>query len=297
MAFKWNFRGLGTAIVTPFDEDLSLDLGSFERLLLRQLEHGVTCIIPCGTTGENPTLSEEEWEKLVSVSVRIVSGKGLVVAGAGSNDTQRTINRCKKAFDLGVDAVLVVTPYYNKPTQEGLFHHFKQVANFVKGPLILYNVPGRTGVNILPDTVLKIARECENVVGIKESSGNIGQIMELISKKPKDFFVYSGDDYLTFPMMTLGGDGVISVVSNEMPTEMKQLVDLCLNEDFAKARILHYRLLPLMEGNFLETSPGPVKYVLSKLGLLKEVLRPPLVPISKSTREKLDQIVSELELV
>lgn len=294
---SWNFRGVGTALVTPFKLDLSVDFEKFEFLVSRQLENGIQCLVPAGTTGEAVTLESSEWREVVSRSVKLANGRAVVIAGVGGNCTKSVIQRAKEAFDLGVDAVLAVTPYYNKPTQRGLFEHFRMLAESVPGPIVLYNVPSRTGVNMLADTTLQLQREFENIVAIKESSGNISQIMEIIRSRRADFKVYSGDDNLTLAISALGGDGVISVVANETPDLMNHLFEAVLSCKLDEARRIHYKLLPLMEINFVETSPAPVKYALSRMGLLENVLRPPLTPVSESSRAKIDLVLKELELI
>lgn len=294
---NWNFRGVGTALVTPFRSDLSVDYDKLRQLIKRQIENGIKCLVPVGTTGEAVTLELSEWREVISQTVQEASGKAIVLAGVGGNCTKTVIDRAKEAFDLGVDGVLAVTPYYNKPTQEGLFDHFRRVAQEVKGPIVLYNVPSRTGVNMSAQTTIRLQREFENIVGIKESSGNLSQIMQIISQRREGFRVYSGDDNLTLPITTLGGDGVISVVSNETPDLMNQLVEFIFENKLDMARRLHYRLLPLMEINFIETSPAPVKYALSRMGLIENVLRPPLVPVTDSSSKQIDQVLRELELI
>ncbi|MCS6893860.1 MAG: 4-hydroxy-tetrahydrodipicolinate synthase [Deltaproteobacteria bacterium] len=293
----FDFRGVGTALITPFEEDLSIDLEALDVLVERQLNSGIKCLVVAGTTGEAATLTDAEWASLVKRIVDRTKGRGLVIVGAGTNSTRSTIEKCIKAFDLGGDAVLLVTPYYNKPSQEGLLVHFSEVASKVDGPIVIYNVPGRTGVNILPDTVLKLASQFKNIVGIKESSGSLNQIMELILKRPVGFKVYSGDDHLAFASISLGGDGVISVVSNEIPNEMNKLVEFLFENRLLEARSLHFKFLKLMEMNFIETNPAPCKFILSEMNLIKNVLRPPLVPVRPDSETVLRDLVRSLELI
>jgi len=294
MAKNFNFRGLATALVTPFDETGEVDYKALKNLVEWQIENGVDGIVPVGTTGEGSTLSEDEQARVIETVIQQANGRITVIAGAGSNSTKKSIEYAKRAKALGADAILSITPYYNKPTQQGLYAHFAEIANAVDIPIVMYNVPGRTGVNMTAETTLKIAEEIPNVVGIKESSGNLIQVMEIIRNRPAGFKVYSGDDSFAFPIILAGGDGVISVASNEVPDLMKQLVSACLEGKLEKARELHYRLLPLMEANFIETNPIPVKYAMSILGLIKEVYRLPLVKMSEKNKEKFRNILFEV---
>jgi 4-hydroxy-tetrahydrodipicolinate synthase len=264
----------------------------------RQLEGGVRLLVPCGTTGESVTMSQAEREQVISATVEEARGRGRVIAGTGSNATAAAVEQSRRARELGADAVLVVAPYYNKPTQEGLYQHFRAVAEAVEGlPVVLYNVPGRTSSNILPATVLRLARDCENVVAVKEASGNMAQIMEILRARPRGFLVLSGDDALTLAMLALGADGLISVASNEAPALMSRMVGEALAGRWEEARALHYRLLPLMDVNFVETSPGPVKAALALMGLLEENLRLPLVPVTDATRERVRAVLAEAGLL
>ncbi|MEX2190646.1 MAG: 4-hydroxy-tetrahydrodipicolinate synthase [Bacteroidota bacterium] len=291
------FRGTGTAIVTPFKKNQALDEASLHHLVEFQIEGGVEAIIPLGTTGENPTLTTNEQKHIIDMVIEHVNGKALVIAGTGSNDTAKVIEMSRYAKDAGVDAVLVVGPYYNKPTQEGYFRHFLAIAEAVEVPMIVYNVPGRTGGNIEPATILRMAEEIPYVVGVKEASGSMAQIMEIARHKPKRFSLLSGDDALTLPMMVLGGDGCISVVANEVPDLFSTMVRACLKGKWAKALELHNRLLPLMNANFLESNPIPVKAALAMMGYIDEAYRLPLVEIQSANREKLKAILRSLKLV
>jgi 4-hydroxy-tetrahydrodipicolinate synthase len=282
-------RGCATALVTPFKKDGSLDLDCFSRLVERQIKGGVKLLVPCGTTGESVTMDEAERLAVIRAAVDVARPlKARVIAGTGSNNTAATIDFTRKAREAGADAALVVAPYYNKPTQEGLFAHFSEIARSVKGfPIMLYNVPGRTSSNIAASTTLRLAEAHENIVATKEASGNFSQIMEIVKDRPRNFRVFSGDDAVTIPLIALGAEGLVSVISNELPKEMSRLVDNALKGAFTAARKIHYKILPLMEANFVESSPGPCKFVMKEMGLLEENLRLPLVPVTPGTREKL----------
>jgi 4-hydroxy-tetrahydrodipicolinate synthase len=297
MQIDW-LRGCATALVTPFDVNGAVDHKAFQALVDRQITNGVSLLVPCGTTGESATMTEEEDQKVIRMTVEVAKGRARVIAGTGSNSTVSAMEYSQRARGLGVDAVLVVAPYYNKPTQEGLYAHFRAVAESVNGlPVVLYNVPGRTSSNIAPTTILRLARDVNNIVAVKEASGNLSQIMEILHHRPEGFRVFSGDDAVTLPLMVLGADGIISVASNEVPAWMSRMVDLALAGDWEEARKVHYRLLDLMEVNFIETSPGPVKAALAMMGLIKEKLRLPLVPIQEKSRLKLGEVLIRLELV
>ncbi len=270
------FTGCGTALVTPFRRDLSLDEDALRRLVRRQIEAGIDFLVPCGTTGESPTLSHDEQVRVVEITVEEASGKTPVVAGAGGNDTAHVVKMAREFAARGANGILSVAPYYNKPTQEGLYQHFRALAEAVSLPIILYNIPGRTGVNIEPATQLRLA-QIENIVGVKEASGNISQMATILARVPKSFAVLSGDDAITLPLMALGGRGAISVASNEIPAEMTCIVKLANENDFAAARELHDRWFPLMDVNFIETNPIPVKMALALMGLCEPVFRLPLV--------------------
>jgi 4-hydroxy-tetrahydrodipicolinate synthase len=298
MTMKLNWmRGCATALVTPFNSDGSIDEAGLTRLIEYQLAGGVKLLVPCGTTGESATMTEEEDQRVIKRTIELARGRAHVIAGTGSNATAATIENSKIARALGADAVLVVAPFYNKPTQEGLYAHFRAVAEAVAAPIVIYNVPGRTSCNIFAETTLRLARDCENIVAVKEASGNLSQIMEILRERPDGFRVLSGDDALTFAMIALGADGLISVASNQAAELMSRMVDLALDGKWKEARELHYRLLPLMETNFIESSPGPVKAGLAMMNLIGENYRLPLVPIQEKSRARLRQVMVELGLL
>ena len=291
-------RGCATALVTPFTAGGAVDEKRLRDLIEYQIAGNVRVLVPCGTTGESVTMNDEENRLVIRTTVEVSRGRAKVIAGTGSNSTAVTIERSKAARDLGVDGVLTVAPYYNKPTQEGLYAHFRAVAEAVGDlPVVIYNVPGRTSSNISAETTLRLARDVENIVAVKEASGNLSQIMEILRERPEGFRVISGDDALTLPMIALGAEGLISVASNEAPELMSRMNDLALAGNWDEARALHYRLLPLMEGNFIESSPGPVKAAMALMGLLEENLRLPLVPVQEKTRARMREILSELGLL
>jgi len=290
------FTGCGTAMVTPFRKDLSLDQEALRRLVRRQIASGINFLVPCGTTGESPTLSHEEHLRVVAITLEEAKGKVPVLAGAGGYNTREVIETARQCERLGADGILSVTPYYNKPTQEGLYQHYKAIAAEVPLPIIVYNVPPRTSVNIDPATVRRLA-EIENIIGIKEASGSIAQITQVLRQAPDDFLVLSGDDSLTLPVVAMGGRGIISVVSNEIPAEMTRLAQLCLAGDFAGARAMQRKYLPLMEVNFIETSPGPVKAAMAEMGLLEPVWRLPLVPPKPESLSKIHAVLESLALL
>ena len=298
MNVEW-MRGCATALVTPFGSDGGVDIGRMRALVERQVEGGVRVLVPCGTTGESVTMSGEENRRVIRATVEVARERGArVVAGAGSNSTAHAVENSRAAREEGADAVLVVAPYYNKPTQAGLYAHFRAVAEAVADtPVVLYNVPGRTSSNITAETTLRLAREVENVVAVKEASGNLAQIMEILRGRPEGFRVLSGDDAMTFAMIALGADGLISVASNEAPGLMSRMVDAALGGRWDEARALHYRLLPLMDVNFVESSPGPVKAALALMGLIEENFRLPLVPVQDKTRERVRAVLAELGLL
>ena len=296
MVTATRFTGTGTALVTPFRHDGSLDERALHGLIQRQIEAGIDFLVPCGTTGESPTLTHEEHLRVVEVAVKLAKGKIPVLAGAGGYNTMEVIARAKELAAIGADGILSVTPYYNKPTQEGLFQHFRAIAEAVSLPIILYSVQGRTGVNIEPGTVKRLA-EIENIVGIKEASGNISQMAAILNSVPDDFIALSGDDVITLPLMALGGRGVISVVSNEIPAEMTKLTRLALQGSFDGAREIHRRYHPLMEINFVESNPIPVKAALAEMGLLEAVWRLPLVPPKAENRARIRGVLETLGLV
>jgi len=302
MRVDW-LRGCGTALVTPFTADgvgggpagPRLDEARVRALVERQIAGGVGLLVPCGTTGEAMTMTPEEQLRVLRLTVEVGRGRARVLAGVGSNSTAVTIERAKSARAAGVDGILVVAPFYNKPTQAGLIAHFTAVAAAVPGlPVVLYNVPSRTSSNIQAPTALALAREVETIVGVKEASGDLTQIMAILRGRPEGFRVLSGDDAVTLPLIALGADGIISVVANEVPDLMARLCELALQGNWSAARALHYRLLPLMEANFLESNPGPVKAAMALLGLLEEQLRLPLVPVEDKTRTRLREVLHEL---
>ncbi len=271
------FTGCGTALVTPFRQDSSLDQEALGRLVRRQIDAGINFLVPCGTTGESPTLTSAEQRRVVEITIEQARPHRVpVLAGAGGNNTAHTIEMARQFEAIGASGILSVAPYYNKPTQEGLYQHYKAIASAIRLPIILYNIPGRTGVNIEPATIARLA-EIDNVVGVKEASGNISQMAVLLDLVPSKFLVLSGDDAITLPLMALGGQGLVSVSSNEIPAEMTRLVQLALENNFAAARQIHRRYSKLMEANFIETNPGPVKAALALMGLLEPVFRLPLV--------------------
>jgi 4-hydroxy-tetrahydrodipicolinate synthase len=297
MEASW-LRGCATALVTPFTSEGNIDQPRLLDLINYQIANGVRLLVACGTTGESATMSEDEDEFVFTTTVDAAKGQAKVIAGTGSNSTAAAIAYSKRAQAAGVNAILVVAPYYNKPTQEGLYLHFRAVAESVGNlPVIIYNVPGRTSSNISAETTLRLAHEVDNIVGVKEASGNLAQIMEIIRSRPRNFNVISGDDSLTLAIMALGGDGLISVAANEAPTQMSRMVDLALAGNWDDARALHYQLLPLMEVNFIESSPGPVKAALAMMGMVKEHVRLPLVPIQEKSRARVCEVLLELGLL
>jgi 4-hydroxy-tetrahydrodipicolinate synthase len=288
------FTGCGTALVTPFRPDQSLDEQALRRLVQRQIGAGINFLVPCGTTGESPTLSAAEQRRVVEITIEEARRtKTPVVAGAGGANTAHVIEMAREFRALGADGILSVAPYYNKPTQEGLYQHYKAIAAVVPLPIILYNIPGRTGVNIEPATIARLA-EIENIVGVKEASGNISQMAQVLALVPPRFLVLSGDDGITIPLMSLGGKGLISVVSNEVPAEMTRLTQLCLAGDFFGALEIHNKYFRLIEANFVETNPGPAKAAMALMGLLEPVFR---LPIVAPKPESLAKIRSALEAV
>ena len=289
-------RGCATALVTPFRKDGSIDDECFRNLVERQIKGGVKLLVPCGTTGESVTMSESERLLVIRLTVEVAhQRRAKVIAGTGSNNTAATIDFTRKAREAGADAALVVAPYYNKPTQEGLLAHFSEIAKSVKGfPIMLYNVPGRTSSNISAPTTIKLAEKHENIVATKEASGNFSQVMEILRERPRNFKVFSGDDATALPFIALGGDGLVSVCSNEMPKETSKMVEYALAGSYRFARKIHFKMLPLMEANFIESSPAPCKFVMKEMGLLEENLRLPLVPVTKDTQAKLRAAVNQI---
>jgi 4-hydroxy-tetrahydrodipicolinate synthase len=290
-------RGCGTALVTPFKSDTSVDEDALRALVAWQVESGIDFLVPCGTTGETPTLSHDEWLRVIDVTVEVVGGKVPIVAGATSNSTHDAVEKAKEAASRsGVDAILTASPYYNKPTQEGQYRHFKSIAEAIEKPIILYNVPSRTGANLEPSTMARLA-EVSNILGVKEASGNIAQVADVCCAAPESFLVFSGEDALTLPVVALGGAGIISVASNEIPHEMAEMTRAALNNDWENARRIHRKYLPLMQANFMESNPLPVKAVLAMLGKIEEVYRLPLVPMKRDTRSRLQKIATDVGLI
>jgi len=289
------FTGTGTALVTPFRPDGSLDEAAIRSLVKRQIDAGINFLVPCGTTGESPTLTHAEHLRVVELTLEVAKGKVPVLAGAGGYNTAEVIALANELQQLGADGILSVTPYYNKPTQEGLFQHFKAIASAVNLPIILYSVQGRTGVNIEPSTVLRLS-QITNIVGIKEASGSISQMGAILGLVPKDFLVLSGDDSLTLPLIALGGRGLISVASNEIPAEMTRLVRSALSGDFVEARRLHFQYLALMDINFVESNPIPVKAALAEMGLLQPFWRLPLVAPKPENLARIRAVLESLNL-
>jgi len=290
------FTGCGTALVTPFQKDFSLDETALRKLVRRQVEAGVQFLVPCGTTGESPTLTQADRRRVVEITLEEAHGKVPVVAGAGGYDTAEVTHAAREFQTMGVDGILSVAPYYNKPTQEGLYQHFRFIAGAVSLPILLYNVPGRTGVNIEPATVKRLSA-IDTIVGIKEASGNISQMASIAALVPEDFVVLSGDDAITLPLFALGGRGVVSVASNEIPTEMATLCNLLLENRFEEARRIHTRFLPLMEVNFVESNPIPVKAAMAQMGLLQPVWRLPLVAPGAGSMGRIQAVLETLGLV
>ena len=290
-------RGCGTALVTPFRQDGSVDESALRNLVSWQIESGIDFLVPCGTTGETPTLSHDEWLQVIGIVVEVAAGRVPIVAGATSNSTQDAVTKAKEVTaQAGVDAILTASPYYNKPTQEGQYRHFHAIAEAVDKPILLYNVPGRTGANIEPSTLVRLA-EVPHIIGVKEASGNMAQIADVCNAVPENFLVFSGDDAITLPVIALGGVGIISVASNEIPREMAEMTRAALNNDWAAARRIHRKYLALMQANFIESSPLPVKAVLAMMAKIEEVYRLPLLPMRRDTRSKLQKIASEAGVV
>jgi 4-hydroxy-tetrahydrodipicolinate synthase len=290
-------RGCGTALVTPFHQDGSLDEQALRNLVSWQIESGIDFLVPCGTTGETPTLSHDEWLRVIDITIETAAGRVPIVAGATSNSTSDAVAKAQELnARAGVDGILTASPYYNKPTQEGQFQHFKAIAEAVSKPVILYNVPGRTAANLEPSTVARLA-EIPNIAGVKEASGNLTQVAEICAAARPDFSVLSGDDAAVLPVISLGGVGLISVASNEIPAEMTAIIRATLNNDWESARQVFRKYLPLMQANFIESSPMPVKAVLAMMGKIEEAYRLPMVAVRRDTRSKLQKIAGELGLV
>jgi 4-hydroxy-tetrahydrodipicolinate synthase len=290
------FHGCGTAMVTPFRKDGSLDEPALRSLVQRQINEGINFLVPCGTSGESPTLTRTEHLRVVEITLEEANGRVKVLAGAGGYNTAEVIELAQELKAMRVDGILSVTPYYNKPTQEGLYQHYKAIATAVKLPIVVYSVQGRTGVNVEPATLKRLA-EIDNIVGVKEASGNIGQMAAVIQQVPPGFAVLSGDDAITIPLIALGGHGLVSVISNELPGEMTALVQRALANDFAAARSLQRKYFPLMEVNFCESNPIPVKAAMALMGLLEPVWRLPLCAPSPSNQAKIEKVLETLGLL
>jgi 4-hydroxy-tetrahydrodipicolinate synthase len=297
MARLKKFRGTGTALVTPFKKDGTIDETALRKLVDYQIAGGVEAIIPIGTTGESPSISSDEHRRILEIVIERSRGRIKVFAGSGSNYTKRAIELTHLAKDLGADAAILVAPYYNKPTQEGYFQHYRAVAEAVDIPLIVYNVPGRTGGNIAASTTLRMAEEIPSIMAVKEASGNIAQIMEIARNRPKHFSLLSGDDAITLPILSVGGDGCISVVANQLPKDFSDMVRAGLSGNWKKALQIHNKLLPLMNANFIETNPIPVKASLAMMGMINEVYRLPMVPMGSKNKKTLKRILHDLRLV
>jgi 4-hydroxy-tetrahydrodipicolinate synthase len=290
------FTGCGTALVTPFRPDLSLDEATLRALVRRQIEAGINFLVPCGTTGESPTLTRAEHLRVVEITLEEAKGRVPVLAGAGGYNTREVIELAHEIEELGADGILSVTPYYNKPTQEGLYQHYRAIAAGTRLPIVVYSVQGRTGVNVESATLARLAK-IDNIVAVKEASGNIGQMATVLNEVPADFIVLSGDDAITIPLAALGGRGVISVASNEIPAEMTAIAQACLRNDFAAAREMQARFLPLMNINFVESNPIPVKAAMALMGLLEPVWRLPMVPPSQANLAKIESVLSTVGLL
>ncbi len=290
------FTGCGTALVTPFRKDHSLDEDALRRMVRRQIDAGINFLVPCGTTGENPTLTRKEHLRIVEITLEEAKGKVPVVGGAGGYNTAEVMELAKEVEHVGADAILSVSPYYNKPSQEGLYQHFKAVANAVKIPMIAYNLQGRTAINIETPTLKRLS-EIDNIVAVKEASGNINQMAQVLHQLPESFSVLSGDDVFTIPLIAMGGRGVIAVTSNEIPAEMTQLTQAALAGDFAKARAIQRKYQPLMDVNFIETNPIPVKAAMAMMGLCEPVWRLPMTPPSPQNAQKIEAVLKSLGLI
>ena len=290
------FKGVYTALITPFKEDGSVDEDALEKIVNFQIKNGITGLVPCGTTGESPTLNHEEHERVVELVVEFSDGRVPVIAGTGSNSTQEAISLTRHAAESGADASLQVAPYYNKPTQEGFYRHFKKIADEVDMPLIVYNIPGRTGANIETATLMRLAQH-KNIVGVKEASGSLPQMMDIIAQKPDKFNVLSGDDNLTLPLIAVGGTGVISVAGNLIPSEMSEFVNAALDGNYDKARKHHYELMPLFKALFIETNPIPIKASMAMRGFCKEVYRLPICEMQMQNKKKLRDVLESMKII
>jgi len=290
------FTGCGTALVTPFKNDLSLDESTLRNLVRRQIDAGINFLVPCGTTGESPTLTRAEHLRVVEITLEEANHRVPVLAGAGGYNTNEVIELAREIESMGADGILSVTPYYNKPTQEGLYQHYRAIAHSVPLPIVVYSVQGRTGVNVEPATLARLA-QIDNIVGVKEASGNIAQMATVLNEVPSTFNVLSGDDAITIPLCALGGRGIISVASNEIPAEMTQIAQHCLAGDFAAARMIQAKYLPLMNINFVESNPIPVKAAMALMGLLEPVWRLPMVPPASASLAKIERVLESLSML
>jgi 4-hydroxy-tetrahydrodipicolinate synthase len=291
-----NLEGCGTALVTPFKKDLSIDEDALRNFVEWQIAEGIDFLVPCGTTGESSTMTGAEQHRVVEIVLETANKRLPVIAGAGGNNTAAIVEKAKEYEKLGVDALLSVTPYYNKPTQEGLYQHFRAIAEATSLPIIVYNVPPRTNVNLLPDTLMRLA-ELPNIIGVKEASGDISQVAEIATRMKDGFKILSGDDSMTLPVIAVGGVGLIAVASNEAPRLMTAMTRACLENNWYEARTLNRKLMPLLKANFIETSPGPVKAAVAMMGRIEESYRLPIVPVTPATKEKLRDVLSQLELI
>lgn len=291
------FRGLYTAIVTPFTVNENVDEGALKKLIDFNLAGGVDGIVPCGTTGESPTLTHDEHDRVIELTIEHINGRAKVLAGTGSNSTREAVRLSKHARRSGADALLLVTPYYNKPTQEGMYRHFREIAESVSIPSIIYNIKGRTGINLETDTLVRLMTDCANIVGVKEASGDLNQMKDVIARKTKEFSVLSGDDNMTLPLIKAGGDGVISVASNIIPERMARLVKLALEGKFTEAEALEKEISPLFAVEFVETNPIPIKYMLSLKGMCNEVYRLPICELRPASKEKVQAVMKQMGLL
>ena len=291
-----NLKGMGVALITPFKEDESVDYEALGKLVDYQVQNGTDYLVVLGTTAETPTLTEEEKKNIISLVVTRVRGRIPIVLGVGGNCTRSVVEKLKTDKYEGIDAILSVVPYYNKPSQEGIYQHYKAIANATHLPIVLYNVPGRTGVNMSAETTLRLARDFENIVAVKEASGNMTQLEDVIKNKPRDFDVLSGDDGITYPLITMGAVGVISVIGNALPAEFSRMVRMALNGDYEHARIIHHKFSDLFKLLFVDGNPAGVKAMLHAMGMIENQLRLPLVPTRLTTMEKISSILKELDI-
>ncbi|MCX6800581.1 MAG: 4-hydroxy-tetrahydrodipicolinate synthase [Candidatus Diapherotrites archaeon] len=294
---KIKFQGVFPAIITPFKKDESVDYDALGKLIEFQIKNGVAGIVPCGTTGESPTLDHKEHAEVIKFTIDKVNGRRLVIAGTGSNCTKEAIELSRHAENDGADAILLVNPYYNKPTQEGLYRHFKAIANAIKIPVIIYNIKGRTAVNVETPTLMRIASECRNVIGVKEASGDMNQIRDVIAKRPAGFSVLSGDDNFTLELVKSGGNGVISVAANVMPVQMVKLVDLALAGKIEEAEALNKNISPMFSAEFIETNPIPIKFMVARMGMCEEVYRLPMCEMSAEHKAQVLQVMKDLKIL